>query len=106
MQGYYRDSLTTELQERLPKAGVVYIDVDLYLSTVEVLNFLKPLLVSGSVLVFDDWYCFPGGSIKGERRALSEFLAQNPDFEVEAWKAYSTFGQSFFVSKVPGSDTR
>ncbi|MGP1666287.1 MAG: hypothetical protein ACTS5I_10360, partial [Rhodanobacter sp.] len=53
--------------------------------------------------VFDDWYAFPGGSLMGERRALTEFLAENPSFEVEPWKAYSTFGQSFFVSKVPHS---
>ena len=101
VQGYYCDSLTPELQARMPKAGVVHIDVDLYSSTVEVLEFIKPLLVAGSLLIFDDWYCFPGGSLMGERRALTEFLDKNPSFEVEPWKSYSTFGQSFFVSKVP-----
>lgn len=101
VQGYYCDSLITKLQNRLPKVGVVHIDVDLYSSTVDVLRFLKPLLVQGTLLVFDDWYCFPAGSHMGERRALLEFLAENSDFEVEPWKAYSTFGQSFFVSKVP-----
>jgi O-methyltransferase len=99
--GFYCDSLTPELQARMPKAGVVHIDVDLYSSTVDVLRFLKPLLVQGTLLVFDDWYAFPGGSLMGERRALTEFLADNPGFEVEPWKAYSTFGQSFFVSKTP-----
>ena len=103
VEGYYCDSLTSELQARMPKAGVVHIDVDLYSSTVDVLRFLKPLLVQGTLLVFDDWYCFPGGSLMGERRALTEFLAENSDFAVEPWKAYSTFGQSFFVSKVPHS---
>src|SRR5207253_1050238 len=101
VQGYYCDSLTTELQARMPKAGVVHIDVDLYSSTVDVLRFVKPLLVQGTLLVFDDWYAFPGGSLMGERRALTEFLDENPNFQVEPWKAYSTFGQSFFVSKVP-----
>ena len=103
VQGYYCDSLTPEVQARMPKAGVVHIDVDLYSSTVEVLVFIKPLLVTGTLLIFDDWYCFPGGSLMGERRALTEFLDNNPGFEVEPWKAYSTFGQSFFVSRVPQS---
>lgn len=101
VQGYYADTLTPELQARMPKAGVVHIDVDLYSSTVEVLHFLKPLLVPGSLLIFDDWYAFPGGSLMGERKALTEFLDGNPGYTVEPWKAYSTFGQSFFVTKVP-----
>ncbi|MDC0308926.1 TylF/MycF family methyltransferase [bacterium] len=92
VQGFYCDSLTPELQARMPKAGVIHIDVDLYSSTVDVLRFLKPLLVPGSLLVFDDWYAFPGGGLMGERRALTEFLEANPGFAVEPWKAYSTFG--------------
>ena len=39
----------------------------------------------------------------GERRAFSEFLQENLNISVEPWKAYSTFGQSFFVTKVPNS---
>ena len=101
VQGFYCDSLTPALQARMPKAGVVHIDVDLYSSTVDVLRFLKPLLVPGSLLVFDDWYCFPAGNHQGERRALTEFLEANPGFAMEGWKAYSTFGQSFFITKVP-----
>ena len=103
VQGYYCDSLNTELQNRMPKAGVVHIDVDLYSSTVDVLRFLKPLLVQGTLLIFDDWFSFPAGSNMGERRALMEFLEEYSEFEIEPWKAYSTFGQSFFISKAPQS---
>lgn len=99
--GYYCDSLTKELQANMPKAGIIHIDVDLYSSTKEVLNFVAPLMTVGTVLLFDDWYCFPPGANQGERRALDEFCTANPDFEIEAWKAYSTFGKSFFVTKLP-----
>ena len=58
VKGFYSASLTSELQAKMPKVGVVHIDVDLYSSTVEVLSFIKPLLVPGSVLIFDDWYYF------------------------------------------------
>lgn len=100
IEGFYCDSLSSELQNTMPKVGVVHIDVDLYSSTIDVLSFLKPLLVPGSILIFDDWYCFPGGSLQGERKALTEFLQKNKGFTVEPWKSYSTFGQSFFVTKV------
>lgn len=101
IEGFYSKSLTIDLRKALPKIGVVHIDVDLYSSTVEVLNFIAPLLVNGSVVLFDDWYCFPPGKLQGERRAFTEFCQNNPEFRFEPWKAYSTFGQSFFVTATP-----
>jgi O-methyltransferase len=99
IKGFYSNSLTSEVQKRMPKVGVVHIDVDLYSSTIEVLNFLKPLLVVGTVILFDDYYCFPPDSKHGEMKALMEFSKNNPNFQFKEWKAYSTFGQSFFVSQ-------
>ena len=101
IEGFYSDSLSRALQERMPQVGVVHIDVDLYSSSVEVLKFIKPLIVTGSILMFDDWYCFPVGEPKGERLALEEFLLDNDAFSVEEWKNYSTFGKSFFVTSSP-----
>ncbi len=101
VQGYYCDSLTNELQAKIPKAGVIHIDVDLYSSTVDVLNFIKPLMVVGTLLIFDDWYCFPPEANMGEMRAVKEFCERNPSFKLQEWKAYSTFGQSFFVTALP-----
>ena len=101
IEGYYEKSLTDKLSERLPKSvGFVHIDVDLYSSTVTVLDFIKKFLVSGTVILFDDWYCFPPGKEMGERRALNEFLKKYPEIELEEWKNYSTFGKSFLVKKV------
>lgn len=101
IKGYYENSLTKELQSKMPKAGIVHIDVDLYSSTVEVLEFIKPLMVAGTVLIFDDWYCFSPGESKGEKRAFEEFCIDHPNFKTEEWKNYSTFGKSFFVTSLP-----
>lgn len=101
VKGFYSKSLTPQLQSSLPKVGVVHIDVDLYSSTVEVLEFIKPLMVVGTVLIFDDWYTFPPGADMGEMRAVREFCQANPAFKLEEWKAYSTFGKSFFVTAIP-----
>jgi len=101
VQGYYEKSLTDKLKERLPKSvGFVHIDVDLYSSTVTVLEFIKTFLVSGTVILFDDWYCFSAGEELGERKALNEFLKKYPEIELEEWKNYSTYGKSFLVKKV------
>tara|TARA_B110000003_G_scaffold238652_1_gene244342 strand:+ start:3976 stop:4719 length:744 start_codon:yes stop_codon:yes gene_type:complete len=101
IKGYYEDTLNSNLQNKLPKVGLVHIDVDLYSSTVTVLDFIKPLLVVGSIIVFDDWYCFPPGKPLGERLAFEEFKSKNEGFDFEPWKSYSTFGKSFFVTKIP-----
>ena len=101
MVGFYEHSLTPNLGERMPAAGFVHIDVDLYSSAKLVLDFVMPLCRQGTVILFDDWYTFPGGQIKGERKALEEFLDANVDYAVEPWKTYSTFGRSFFVTNTP-----
>ena len=85
----------------MPKAGIVHIDVDVYSSTLEVLEFIKPLMVLGTVLLFDDWYCFNPRESKGEKRAFEEFFLKYPNFKTEVWKNYLTFGRSFFVTSLP-----
>ena len=98
VKGYFSDSLTPELQEKMPQVGIVHIDVDLYSSTKDVFGFIRPLLTVGTVILFDDYYCFPPDGKKGEMRALLELLEEDKTFTVKEWKAYSTFGQSFFVT--------
>ncbi len=101
ISGFYSNSLTIDLQKKMPKIGMVHIDVDLYSSTIQVLDFIKPLIVKGTLLVFDDWYCFPPNSGKGEPGAVQDFIKKNPGFRIEEWKSYSTYGKSFFVVRVP-----
>jgi hypothetical protein len=81
VRGFYDESLTPELKHQfLPaKAVVIYIDCDFYASALLVLRFVKDLLQRGTILVFDDWFCFFGDPDHGERRAFREFCEQNPD---------------------------
>lgn len=85
VKGYYDQALTEDLQRRLlpEKAAMIYIDCDLYMSTVPVLKFIRPFLQKGTILVFDDWYCFHGDPSRGEQKAFSEFLADNPDLHFQ-----------------------
>jgi hypothetical protein len=81
VRGFYQKSLTMELRDQLlpTKAVVVYIDCDLYASTVPVLDFVKDFLQRGTIIVFDDWFCFFGDPDLGERRAFRDFREQNSD---------------------------
>ena len=101
VEGYYDDSLTPELAAQLVadgvRAGIVYVDCDLYSSTKVVLEFVRPLLQTGTVLCFDDYYCFQGDPGKGEQLALREFLEAEPGVGVVEYYRYGWHGRSFIV---------
>lgn len=83
VKGFYNKTLNDELAEKLlpSKAAVIYIDCDLYESTVPVLKFIKRFLQKGTIIMFDDWNCYHADPNMGERRAWSEFLIANPNCE-------------------------
>jgi hypothetical protein len=99
VEGFYNQSLTDELVASLKAQGVlarvVYVDCDLYESTVDVLRFVKHFLQDGTVLCFDDYWHYRGRSDQGEQKAIAEFLAANPGIRLRPWVTYSPMGQSF-----------
>jgi O-methyltransferase len=82
VKGFYDQSLSPALAETLlpRKAAVIFVDCDLYRSTVPVLAFAKQFLQPGTIIVFDDWFCFYGDPDRGERRAWGEFRQANREF--------------------------
>lgn len=81
VKGFYDQSLTNEIANKLlpRKAAVVYVDCDLYTSTVPVLKFVMNFLQKGTIIVFDDWFCFHADPERGQRRAFAEFCRENPE---------------------------
>jgi O-methyltransferase len=94
--GYYNQSLTEELKNRLlpVKAAVVYIDCDLYASTVPVLDWVTDFLQRGTIVVLDDWNCFHGDPDRGERLAWREYCEKNSGLRFEPFVATNE-AQSF-----------
>ncbi len=82
IEGYYDKTLTKSLYAKLglEKAAIIHIDCDLYESTKTVLDTIKPLIVEGTVIIFDDYFYYKGSPYKGERGAFNEWLVKNPDF--------------------------
>jgi hypothetical protein len=79
--GFYDRSLTDEARTKhsLTAAAIIHVDCDLYESTVPVLEFIRPLVVDGTTIVFDDWFYYKGHPAKGERGAFEAWLAKNPE---------------------------
>jgi len=96
VEGFYDDTLTSGGRDNLPKSiAVAWIDCDLYESTVPVLEFLTHRLVDGSVLIFDDWFCFKARPDKGEQRACTEWLKANPEIQLTEYHKFHWAGNSF-----------
>jgi predicted O-methyltransferase YrrM len=57
--------------------SLMHIDCDLYSSTKTVFDNIAPLLREGTIIVFDEYFNYPGWE-KHEHRAFDEFLAAAP----------------------------
>lgn len=101
VKGFYDKSLTRKLADELSpkKAAVIYIDCDLYKSTVPVLEFVKEFLQVGTVIVFDDWNCYLAQDNHGERRAWSEFIKNNTHLKFNDFVSTAE-GRSFICVRI------
>lgn len=97
VEGFYNESLNDAAHKRLSgrKAAVVYIDCDLYDSTIQVLNFIQPYLVDGSIICFDDFYNYKADPEQGEQKALAEFMQKETHIGFIPYLAYAPLGKSF-----------
>ena len=74
--GWFNQTLEQFLQEHAGAVAFLHIDCDLYSSTHYVLAQLAPRLREGTVIVFDEYFNFPGWQ-EDEFRAWQEFAAHN-----------------------------
>ncbi len=101
VSGWFKDSLNDETikREGLKHAAIVHIDSDLYESAILVLNFIKPLLVDGTIIIFDDWYTFRGNPALGEQKAFNEWLKANPNWTATQYQKEGVWRNSFIMNK-------
>lgn len=85
--GWFDDTLPTFLTEHPGAVAFVHVDCDLYSSTRTVLDQVGPRLVEGSVIVFDEYFNYPGWE-KHEHRAWQEYVDRTgTEFVYEAYTA-------------------
>lgn len=75
-KGWVEDTLEPFLNEKRPKIAFVHFDLDTYSSTLYSLKKIKPYLSKGSIMLFDEFYNYPGWSV-GEYKALNEVFNSN-----------------------------
>ncbi len=75
IKGFFEDSLNPELRKKLTQhaPSIVNVDCDYYSSTKTVLEWLRPILRSGTLFHFDDIWSFFGHPDLGQLAAIREF---------------------------------
>jgi hypothetical protein len=75
--GWFDETLPPFKKEIKDQAiQLLHIDSDLYSSAVTILTTLKKNIVPGTVIVFDEYFNYPGWQLD-EFRAWQEFVAKN-----------------------------
>ncbi len=100
VKGYFEDTIQGRMPPAIPageKCAVAFFDCDLKMSTAIALDFLKPLLQLGSVIILDDVYSYKGDPALGVNGAWVEFLAANPSVKTREFFNYGCTGKSYIV---------
>ena len=93
-QGLFEDTLPKFLQNVQSNARLIHVDCDLYSSTMSALHLLTPRIRPGTVLVFDEYFNYPGWQ-EHEHKAFREFLDE-ARYGCK-YIAYNTLGQQVAV---------
>ena len=72
--GLFQDTLPGFVQEQTQPVSLLHVDCDLYSSTVTIFQALRDRIIPGTVIVFDEYFNYPGWR-QHEFRAFQEFIA-------------------------------
>ena len=74
--GWFSDTVADFLADHPDPVAFLHLDADLYSSTATALEQVGPKLEAGSVIVFDEYFNYPGWE-QHEHRAWQEFVAKS-----------------------------
>jgi len=102
IKGFYKDTIEnkTTVDLNIDKARVVMIDCDLKESTRLALEFIKPSIQEGTIILFDDFVYFKGNEKKGECGAFSDFRKKHPEILFRRIFDYGYGSKAFIAHKV------
>lgn len=103
IKGFLKNTLTPELRDTLAvnPPSIVTIDLDYYSSAKLALEWLRPLLRTGTLFYFDDIWSFLGNQNYGELAAINEFNNSGDDqlIPYPILGTISTMGKTYSYSR-------
>ena len=102
VKGFYKDTIKnkTTIDFNIGKARVVMIDCDLKESAHLALEFIRPSIQEGTIILFDDFVFFKGNKSKGEYGAFSDFKKKYPEILFRRAYDYGYGSRAFIAHKI------
>ena len=102
IEGFYKDTIKnkTTVDFKIDKARLIMIDCDLKESTRLALEFIKPSIQEGTIILFDDFVFFKGSKNKGEYGAFADFRKKYPEILFRKIFDYGYGSRAFIVYKI------
>jgi len=102
IEGFYKNTIENKVTQdlKIDKARVVMIDCDLKESTRLALEFIRPSIQEGTILLFDDIVYFKGSKNKGEYGAFDDFQKKYPKILFRKIFDYGYGSQAFIAYKI------
>jgi len=100
IKGYFEDVLhKPEVVQKFhdKKCSILFIDCDLTYPALVALNFMRPLLQKGTIIILDDYFAYKGNTEHGTYGALQKFLTNFPEVKIRSFFSYGYNGTSFVV---------
>jgi hypothetical protein len=101
IKGYFEETLNpltiSEQVSEEEKCAIAFIDCDLKLPALLALNYIKPKLQKGSIIILDDFFSYKGNPAAGVSGAWMEFLNQHPAIKARPYFNYGCMGQSYII---------
>jgi hypothetical protein len=82
------------------KCAIAFIDCDLMHPTIIALNFIKPILQKGTILIIDDYWAYRGSQKQGTCGGLNDFLKNNSGINIRPYMNYGHGGMSFIIEDI------
>ena len=102
IKGFFDETIKNKTTQDLniDKARVVLIDCDLKESTLLALEFIRPSIQEGTIILFDDYIWFKGSKQKGEYSAFNDFKNKYPEILFRKAFDYGYGSKAFIAYKV------
>lgn len=75
VKGLFEETLPRFVASHSEPIRLLHVDCDLYSSTVTIFNNLAPQIVPGTIIVFDEYFNYPGWRLH-EYKAFQEYIAR------------------------------
>tara|TARA_B100000929_G_scaffold184206_1_gene145880 strand:- start:115 stop:828 length:714 start_codon:yes stop_codon:yes gene_type:complete len=102
VKGFYEDTIKNKTTQDLniDKARVIMIDCDLKESALLALEFIRPAIQDGTIILFDDFVFFKGNENKGEFGAFNDFRKKYPEILFRRIFDYGYGSRAFIAYKI------